>query len=169
MFQFLIFLYWWLQAEETQKKGGMVMCVMVLVALCALMLFVYVLKKILGFWWLLRTGICLFKPTWGWSIHLQKNPAIHATGLPSVYELHSPTCLIFQQGYQYLVQLCHGTLTNCKMKINCPISWMKRYWDHLKLAATTACSQGPILTYGAVGKEIDRVPHCGASCVWTQS
>ncbi|KAH9565011.1 hypothetical protein CY35_04G054900 [Sphagnum magellanicum] len=37
------------KAEETQKKGGMVMCVLVLIALCAVMLFVYVLKKILGF------------------------------------------------------------------------------------------------------------------------
>jgi syntaxin 16 len=37
------------KAEETQKKGGMVTCVLVLVALCAVMLFVYVLKKILGF------------------------------------------------------------------------------------------------------------------------
>jgi syntaxin 16 len=37
------------KAEETQKKGGMVMCVMVLIALCAFMLFVYVVKKILGF------------------------------------------------------------------------------------------------------------------------
>ncbi|CAK9860373.1 unnamed protein product [Sphagnum jensenii] len=37
------------KAEETQKKGGMVLCVMVLIALCAFMLFVYVVKKILGF------------------------------------------------------------------------------------------------------------------------
>jgi syntaxin 16 len=37
------------KAEETQKKGGTVMCVMVLIALCAFMLFVYVVKKILGF------------------------------------------------------------------------------------------------------------------------
>ncbi|OAE29301.1 hypothetical protein AXG93_3102s1270 [Marchantia polymorpha subsp. ruderalis] len=35
------------KAEETQKKGGMVLCVMVLIALCAFMLFVYIMKKIL--------------------------------------------------------------------------------------------------------------------------
>ncbi|KAL2642872.1 hypothetical protein R1flu_010459 [Riccia fluitans] len=34
------------KAEETQKKGGMVMCVMILIALCAFMLFVYIMKKI---------------------------------------------------------------------------------------------------------------------------
>ncbi|CAM6094662.1 unnamed protein product [Calypogeia fissa] len=34
------------KAEETQKKGGMVMCVMILIALCALMLFVFIMKKI---------------------------------------------------------------------------------------------------------------------------
>jgi hypothetical protein len=74
VFQFLIFLYWWLQAEETQKKGGMVTCVLVLVALCAVMLFVYVLKKILGFWWLVRTGIFLFKRTWVEAFTFRRTP-----------------------------------------------------------------------------------------------
>jgi syntaxin 16 len=40
----------WMQAEETQKKGGMVTCIMVLIALCAIMLFVYIIKKIIGLW-----------------------------------------------------------------------------------------------------------------------
>ncbi|KAG0602778.1 hypothetical protein M758_10G039900 [Ceratodon purpureus] len=36
------------KAEETQKRGGMVTCILVLIVLCAAMLIIYVLKKIIG-------------------------------------------------------------------------------------------------------------------------
>ncbi|KAG0567823.1 hypothetical protein KC19_7G164200 [Ceratodon purpureus] len=36
------------KAEETQKRGGMVTCILVLIVLCAAMLIIYILKKIMG-------------------------------------------------------------------------------------------------------------------------
>lgn len=36
------------KAEETQKRGGMVTCILVLIVLCAAMLIIFVLKKIIG-------------------------------------------------------------------------------------------------------------------------
>lgn len=80
------------------------MCVMVLIALCAFMLFVYVVKKILGFWSLLRTGIFGFKAAQKWkSTHCEENSAICATWLLSIAKAPKPKllpswlCLIFQQ------------------------------------------------------------------------
>lgn len=68
------------------------------------MLFVYVVKKILGFWSLLRTGIFRFKAAQKWkSTHGEENSAIHATWLLSIAKVPKPKllpswlCLIFQQ------------------------------------------------------------------------
>lgn len=36
------------KAEETQRRGGMVTCILVLIVLCAAMLIIFVLKKIIG-------------------------------------------------------------------------------------------------------------------------
>jgi hypothetical protein len=61
-------------------------------------------KKILGFWSLLRTGIFGFKPAQKWkSTHCEENSAICATWLLSIAKAPKPKllpswlCLVFQQ------------------------------------------------------------------------